>query len=443
MAETFELPDTARYIMPLDFADEKSKLVRAFNDYAPRFGVMLNGVKSERNLPFDPNPRIIAREEFEFLKRGLIQRTDALNAFLNDVYGDCKILKDGVVPADFVLSSQGFLPRCIGIKPRCGVYAHIAGIDLVKSKGGEWFVLEDNLRVPSGVSYPLAARRALKDIGKSGADIVDSSDYGDMLKQVFDYVSCGGIDCVLTPGRNNCAYFEHGYLAEITGSALACGNDLFADSDALYFKGADGVQRVGALYTRVDGVYADPLAFRSTSTVGTPNLFSAYAAGNVAVLNAFGCGAADDKGVYCFVPQLIKYYLGQDAILRQPQTFLPTRGGEMRYIEDNFDRLVIKDVSESGGFGVRFGATLNEAEKAELKAEIAAFPRRFIAQEIVDIEELPSDCGAVKADLRAFVVTSDKTRVWESGLTRFAAKDSLMVNSSQGGGFKDTWVSFQ
>lgn len=443
MAETFELPDAERFVLPLDFENDKTKLVRALNGYAPRFGVKIDGVTSERNLPFDPEPRVIETEEFEFLKRGLIQRADALNAFLNDVYGDCKILKDGVIPADFVLSSQGFLPRCIGIKPRRGIYAHIAGIDLVKSKKGEWYVLEDNLRVPSGVSYPLAARLALKDCGMCEFDAVDSLNYGRLLKDAFDFVSCGGIDCVLTPGRGNCAFFEHGFLAEMTNSALACGSDLFADGDVLYFKGADGVQRVGALYTRVDGVYADPLAFRSVSAVGTPNLFSEYAAGNVAVLNAFGCGAADDKGVYCYVPQMIKYYLGQDAVLSQPQTFLPTRGSEMRYIQDNFDSLVIKDVAESGGFGIRFGAALDEEGKAALKAEITANPRRFIAQEVVDIEELPACGGSAKADLRAFVVTSDRTRVWESGLTRFAAKDSLMVNSSQGGGFKDTWVSFR
>ena len=421
------------------------KLSKAVASFGARFSVSSGGERIERNLPFDPEPRIITADEFDFLERGLKQRVRALNLFLADVYGEGKILRDSVVPADFAISSGGFLPEVVGVCPPLGVYANIAGIDLVKG-GGTWYVLEDNLRVPSGVSYPLTARKALEKLPLTEADmrsvgIEDSLYYKDMLSKMFSEVSRGGINALLTTGRSNCAYYEHTFLAEATGCALCEARDLFVDDDVLYFKGADKTERVGVLYTRVDGVYADPLAFGCSSCFGVPNLFAAYAAGNVAVVNAFGCGVADDKGLYGYVPRLIEYYLGEKAILQNAPTYLPTRGGDMAYIRDNFSSLVIKSVGDCGGHGVVFAGGLEKEKRRELLEKIESAPRNYIAQEMIDFETLPSLDGERKADLRAFVVSGKDVKVWKSGLTRYAsAADEFIVNSSHGGGFKDTWV---
>lgn len=418
------------------------KLKERLESYGPRFGIYgKDGSFVERCLPFDPLPRIIDGEQFEKLERGLIQRVTALNLFLCDIYSDCRILKDNVIPASFVLSSQGFIARCVGIRPRKGIYAHIAGIDLVKSKAGEWFVLEDNLRVPSGASYPLLARRVLRECGMSDVGACDSLYYGDMLKDALNYVSAGGINALLTSGSGNSAYYEHCALAEATGSALCYGGDLYVDNDVLYFKGAEKVERVGALYSRVSEVFADPLAFRRTSALGVPNLFSAYAAGNVALSNAFGAGVADDKGVYYFVPKLIEYYLGEQPLLKNAPTFLPYYPDDLKYVCENLPQLVVKEVAESGGYGVVFAGNLSKQELRALCRRIKAEPRRFIAQEIIDFEDMQTYDGLRKADFRAFVVSGEKTRVWKGGLTRYAGDESsFIVNSSQGGGFKDTWV---
>ena len=420
---------------------ETAALVRAQAAYGAKFASAAGDGAAERNLPFDPSPRVISADDFARLERGLLQRVAALNLFLSDVYGDAKILKDGVVPKDFVLSSVGFLPQCVGIKPRGGVYAHVAGIDLVHTDEGKWYVLEDNLRVPSGAAYPLSARRAMRDCGISESGIEDSLGYGKMLKDALDFFSSGGIRAVLTSGVGNCAYYEHSVLAELTGSALCEGRDLFVDGDVLYFRGADGVERVGALYSRVDGAYADPLSLKSDSFVGVPQLFSAYASGNVAVLNAFGCGVADDKGVYRYVPELIKYYLGESPVFENAPTYLPVIKSELDYIAENLSRLVVKSVDGSGGHGVVFGLTLSEEQKDSLMRDIVRSPRSYIAQEVINFESLPTADGERKADFRAFVVTGETPKVWRSGLTRYAGSDGgLKVNSSQGGGFKDTWV---
>ena len=421
------------------------RLMRAVEKFGARFSVMSGGEITERNLPFDPEPRIITADEFDFLERGLRQRVLALNLFLEDVYSVGKVFRDKVVPEEFALFSGGFLPQAVGIRPPLGIYANIAGIDLVKG-GGKWYVLEDNLRVPSGVAYPLTARRALEKLSLNEADmcsvgVEDSLCYGHMLGDMLFEVSCGGIGAILTTGRSNCAYYEHTFLAEETGCALCEARDLFVDDDALYFKGADKTERVGVLYTRVDGVFADPLAFGTSSPFGVPNLFSAYAAGNVAVVNAFGCGVADDKGLYGYVPKLIEYYLGERAVLENAPTYLPTKADDMAYIRENFSRLVIKSVGDCGGHGVVFAGGLSRRERSELLGKIEQRPRRFIAQEMIDFEMLPSREGLRKADLRAFVVSGKDVKVWKSGLTRYArSANEFIVNSSHGGGFKDTWV---
>ena len=417
--------------------------------YGVKFGIYKDGVFREQLFPFDPIPRVISKEEFSVLEKGLAQRVDALNLFLADIYGEKRIVKDGVVPEEFVFASSGYLRQCEGIVPPKGVHSHISGIDLVQAKDGSWYVLEDNLRVPSGASYPLIARDLTRmsspDTFRHNA-VEDNRDYADLLKAVMDHVNTGGINVVLTPGRYNAAYFEHSYLAERTGSVLVTGQDLTVEDDVVYYTDYQGSKvKVGAVYRRISDEYLDPLEFEEESLIGVPHIMSAYRAGNVALINAPGNGIADDKGIYYFVPKMIRYYLNEEPILSNAPTYLPFYEEDRRYVLENFDRLVIKDVAEAGGYGVVFGSKLSPEDKASLIALIEEEPRRFIAQEVIDFRDMDilEDGERVprKADLRAFVLTGGKTVVWKSGLTRFSRNpDSFIVNSSQGGGFKDTWV---
>ncbi len=417
--------------------------------YGVKFGIYKDGTFHERLFPFDTIPRIITAQEWERLEKGLAQRVTALNLFLKDIYGKKQILADGIVPEDFVYRSPGYLPQCEGIIPPGGIYSHISGIDLVKGKDGVWYILEDNLRIPSGASYPLIARelcrRCSPDTFRHN-HIVDNRQYGQLLRQTMDSVNTGGINVVFTPGRYNAAYFEHSYLAEQSGAVLAEAGDLYVRDSVLYYRSIHGDQRVGAVYRRVSDEYMDPLCFEPSSLIGIPNLMAAYRAGNVAVLNAFGNGAADDKGIYYFVPKMIRYYLDEEPILCNAPTYLPIDETDKKYIMDHLDTLVVKDVAEAGGYGVVFGSKLTKEKLEDLRNTILANPRRFIAQEVIDFQDLPiMDEGKKverKADLRAFVLAgADKTVVWPSGLTRFSRNpDSFIVNSSQGGGFKDTWI---
>lgn len=418
--------------------------------FGVRFGVYRNGVFNEQLFPFDSIPRVIPATEWKTLEAGLIQRVDALNKFLNDIYHDRKIVKDGVIPPEFVFSSKGFLPECIGISPEKGIYSHISGIDLVEAKDGTWYILEDNLRIPSGASYPLIARKITRKVSPvtfSDNNIADNRDYYELLREMMDYISDGrGITVILTPGRYNSAFFEHSYLAEKTGAALAFPGDLIVEEDKVYYNGLFGERsRVGCIYRRVSDEYLDPLTFDPTSVLGVPNLMEAYRKGNVALVNAPGNGVADDKGIYYFVPKMIKYYLNEDPIIKNAPTYLPYFEEDMKIVMERLDHLVIKDVSEAGGYGVVFGSDLSAEKLAELRQLIIDQPRRWIAQEVIDFKELATIDGewrvARKADLRAFVISGKETKVWKSGLTRFSRNpDSFVVNSSQGGGFKDTWV---
>lgn len=417
--------------------------------YGVKFGIYKNGEFHERLFPFDTIPRIITAQEWSELERGLIQRVNALNLFLKDVYGEKRIIKDGVVPEDFVYRSPGYLPQCEGILPAKGVYSHISGIDLVKGKDGVWYILEDNLRIPSGASYPYIARALCRRCSPETFrhnGVLDNRNYGDLLRRTMDSVNTGGINVVFTPGRYNAAYFEHSYLAEMSGSVLAEAGDLYVRDSTLYYRATEGDQRVGAIYRRVSDEYMDPLTFEPSSLIGIPNLMAAYRVGNVAVLNAFGNGVADDKGIYYFVPRMIRYYLNEEPILCNAPTYLPFYEEDRKYVLDKISTLVIKDVAEAGGYGVVFGSKLSVEQLEELKNTILAEPRRFIAQEVIDFQDLPiMDEGKQverKADLRAFVLSGGaETVVWPCGLTRFSRNpDSFIVNSSQGGGFKDTWV---
>ncbi len=417
--------------------------------YGVKFGIYKNGVFHERLFPFDPIPRQIGQDDFSLLEKGLRQRVMALNRFLSDIYGKKEILRDGIVPEEFVYRSPGYLAECEGIQPPESIYSHISGIDLVLGKDGVWYVLEDNLRIPSGASYPLIARALCRNCSPNTFrqnSVQDNRDYGEMLKEVMDHVNRGGINVIFTPGRYNAAYFEHSYLAEQSGAILAESADLFVDQQVLYYRTSQDPVRIGAIYRRVSDEYLDPLCFEPSSLIGVPNLMDAYRAGNVAILNAPGNGVADDKGIYYFVPKMISYYLGEKPILHNAPTYLPYFREDMEYTLSHLGELVIKDVAEAGGYGVVFGCDLSEEELGNLKETIQKEPRRFISQSVIDFQELPilEDDGQQvmrKADLRAFVLSGKDTVVWPSGLTRFSRNpDSFVVNSSQGGGFKDTWI---
>lgn len=420
--------------------------------YGVKFGIYKNNTFKEQLFPFDAIPRIIGHEEFDYLERGLKQRVMALNLFLKDIYSKKQIVKDGVVPEDFIFASSGYMAECEGAMPPRGIYSHISGIDLVKGKDGTWYILEDNLRVPSGASYPMIARELCR---RSSPDtfhdnrLEDNRNYARLLRKTMDYVNPGGHTVILTPGRYNAAYFEHSYLAEKTGAHLANGSELVVVDDKLFYRAMDGkLERVGAVYRRISDEYLDPMNFNPESLIGIPHIYDVFKKGNVALLNAPGNGVADDKGIYYFVPKMIKYYLGEEPILSNAPTYLPFYEEDMNYVLEHFDDLVLKDVAEAGGYGVVFGNSMTVAQKEDFIALLKKEPRRFIAQEVIDFQDLDILEGGVavprKADLRAFVLMADEPMVWKSGLTRFSRNpDSFIVNSSQGGGFKDTWVLSQ
>lgn len=417
-----------------------------------KFGIYKNNEFKEQLFPFDAIPRIIAHEEFLFLERGLKQRVMALNLFIKDIYSKKQIVKDGIVPEDFIFASSGYMAECENAMPPRGIYAHISGIDLVKGKDGKWYILEDNLRVPSGASYPMIARELCR---RSSPDtfhdnhLEDNRNYAGLLRHTMDYVNTGGHTVILTPGRYNAAYFEHSYLAEKTGAHLVNGAELRVKNDRLYYVSVDGsLEPVGAVYRRISDDYLDPMNFRPDSLIGIPHIYDVFRKGNVALLNAPGNGVADDKGIYYFVPKMIRYYLDEEPVLSNAPTYLPFYEEDMRYVLENFDRLVLKDVAEAGGYGVVFGSSMSKEQKEDFIALLKREPRRFIAQEVIDFQDLDimDDCFVVprKADLRAFVLMAEEPLVWKSGLTRFSRNpDSFIVNSSQGGGFKDTWVLSQ
>lgn len=418
--------------------------------FGVRFGVYKHGIFNEQLFPFDSVPRIIDKENWQYLEKGLEQRVRALNLFLWDIYHEKNIIRDSIIPQEFVYSSKGYMPECEGISPKNGVYAHIAGIDLVEGKDGKWYVLEDNLRIPSGASYPMIARTITRKVAPSlfaENGIADNRDYADLLRDMMGQMADNsGIAVIYTPGRYNSAFFEHSYLAEKTGATLAYPGDLFVEDNVLYFAGMYKEKtRVGCIYRRVSDEYLDPLTFEASSLLGIPGIMQAYRAGNVAVINAVGNGVADDKGIYYFVPKMVRYYMNEEPILQNAPTYLPYFKEDSDYVLDNIGKLVIKDVSEAGGYGVVFGNILTDEKLEELKQLIKDEPRRWIAQEVIDFKDLQIVEGEElvwrKADLRAFVISGESTRVWKSGLTRFSRNpDSFVVNSSQGGGFKDTWI---
>lgn len=436
------------------FLTQDRQKINEFQVYMDKFAVNFNLYKDgnfiERSLPFDVIPRIIDSKEFDKLDKGLSQRIKALNLFLEDLYTTKNIVKDKIIPEEFIYQAKGYLKELHGYSPSKKIRTHINGIDLVKDTvTDDWVILEDNLRVPSGASYPLSIRDTYRKIYPDFFEklkIQPIKEYPSILRESMDYVNCGGINVVLTPGRFNSAYYEHAYLAKKIGAQLVRNSELVVKDKVLYFKNFNGKEiKVGSVYRRLDDEFLDPKFFNEESLIGVPGIMEAYLAGNVALMNAPGNGVADDKGIYYFVPKMIKYYLGEEPILKNAPTYLPYFEDDKKYVFDNIEKLVIKDVAEAGGYGVMFGHAMSKIQLEDLKTIINANPRRFIAQELVEFYD--EDCcinGEIverKADFRAYVVMAEEPKVWKCGLTRYAMEaGNYLVNSSQGGGFKDTWV---
>jgi uncharacterized circularly permuted ATP-grasp superfamily protein len=418
------------------------------------FNVYGDAEAAERLIPFDIIPRIISRGEWAGLERGLVQRVTALNAFLKDVYGPRECLKAGIIPEDLVLQNPGFRLEMNGRKPPHGIFVHIAGIDLVRTDESEFYVLEDNARTPSGVSYMLENREVMMRLFPDmfvEHRVAPVEIYPDALLATLRSAAPerGGDDpCVviMTPGPFNSAYYEHSFLADKIGVELVEGSDLFVKDATVFMRTTQGPKRVDVIYRRIDDEFLDPLTFRPDSAIGVPGLMTAYEAGTVTLANAVGAGVADDKAVYSYMPELIRFFTGEEAILKNVPTWRCREPGSLAYVLDHLAELVVKQVDGSGGYGMLIGPTASKAEVEAFRARLVADPRGFIAQPTLALSTCPtlvaSGVAPRHVDLRPFVLTgADKVRVAPGGLTRVALSEgSLVVNSSQGGGTKDTWV---
>ena len=424
---------------------------RAFLNQGVTFTVYGNDEGTERIFPYDILPRIITGSEWSVVERGLAQRLLALNLFLKDIYHEGKILAEGIVPRELVYSCPHYRREMCGVRVRRDVYVSVAGTDLVRVEDGGFAVLEDNLRVPSGVSYMLANRQVMKRVFPglfSRYRVRPIDHYGQQLLGTLRALAPRPNDptiVVLTPGVHNSAYFEHTFLARQMGVELVEGRDLFVHDNVVYMRTTGGPRRVDVIYRRVDDDFLDPLAFRRDSQLGVAGLFNAYRAGNVSLANAVGTGVADDKAVYAYVPQMIKFYLQQDAILPNIETFLLHNATHRQHVLDNLESLVVKAVGESGGYGMLIGPHSTKAERTEFRARIEANPRNYIAQPTLALSRVPclfeDGVQGRHVDLRPYVLFSGHATTVPGGLTRVALRrGSLVVNSSQGGGSKDTWV---
>ena len=417
------------------------------------FAVYGEGGSNERLIPFDLIPRVLSAREWRFLERGIEQRVRALNAFLYDIYHRQDIVRAGRIPAHMINQNEAFLPEMVGFDPPRNIYAHIIGTDIVRTGENEFFVLEDNLRTPSGVSYMLENREAMMHLFPelfSAHRVRPVEQYPELLRQTLESVAPANCKsdptiAVLTPGIYNSAYFEHSFLADQMGVELVQGSDLFIQDGALYMRTTKGKERVDVLYRRVDDAYLDPLSFDPHSMLGVPGLFDLYRAGGVTIVNAPGTGIADDKAIYAYVPDIIEFYTGEKPILNNVPTYRCSLDSERAYVLDHLSELVVKEVHGSGGYGMLIGPAATKRELAEFRKRIEARPGNYIAQPTLALSTCPAATAAGFAprhvDLRPFVLLGDKIRLTPGGLTRVALKKgSLVVNSSQGGGTKDTWV---
>jgi len=417
------------------------------------FNVYGQSAGTERIFPFDLIPRIVCAKEWEWIERGLKQRIHALNEFIDDIYHEQKILKDGIIPVEVIRSAAFYRPKCHGINPPQRVWCHITGSDLVRHSDGQMYVLEDNLRVPSGVSYVLENRAIMKRTFPrvfEGLRVRPVDDYPSKLLETLEAIAPPGASdqptvVLLTPGIYNSAYFEHSFLARQMGIQLVEGSDLVVQEDAVWMRTTKGLRKVDVIYRRIDDDFLDPTAFRPDSVLGVPGLMETYRAGRVALANAPGNGVADDKVVYSYVPEIIRYYEGEDAILPNVPTFQCWRKPDLNHVLQNLDTLVVKAANESGGYGMLVGPHSTIQEREEFAAKIAANPRNYIAQPTLSLSRVPTlvedHFEGRHVDLRPYVLYGKDINVMPGGLTRVALrKGSLVVNSSQGGGSKDTWV---
>jgi uncharacterized circularly permuted ATP-grasp superfamily protein len=417
------------------------------------FAVYGSNEGSEKLIPFDIIPRIVSAIEWRKLSKGIEQRVRALNAFLHDIYHRQEILKAGRVPEKLILNNSAFCPEMMGLDPARGVYSHIIGVDMVRVGPDDWYVLEDNLRTPSGVSYMLENREAMLQLAPElfqRYKVASVETYPETLRRTMESVAPAGVTgapnlVVLTPGIHNSAYFEHSFLADQMGAELCEGQDLFVENGKVYMRTTTGPERVDVIYRRIDDDFLDPLTFRPDSMLGVPGLFDAYRAGNVTLVNAPGTGIADDKAVYTYVPEIIEFYLGEKALLKNVPTYNCTDLDQRAYVLDHLQELVVKEVHGSGGYGMMVGPASTKAMREEFRRKILARPDNYIVQPTLALSTCPTfvDKGIAPrhVDLRPYVLVGDDIRITPGGLTRVALKKgSLVVNSSQGGGTKDTWV---
>jgi uncharacterized circularly permuted ATP-grasp superfamily protein len=437
---------------PEVIARKRAEADIAFHRVGITFAVYGEDAGKERLIPFDIIPRIIAAQEWQHMAAGLRQRVKALNAFLHDIYHGQEILKAGRIPADKILNNSQYRKEMVGVDVPEQIYSHISGVDLVRAGQGEYYVLEDNLRTPSGVSYMLEDRkmmmRLFPDLFKRQA-IAPVEHYPDLLLNNLRSVAPKGVlnpnVVVLTPGQYNSAYFEHAFLAQQMGVELVDGNDLFVRDETVFMRTTQGPLRVDVIYRRIDDDYLDPRAFRKDSMLGVPGLFSAYRAGNVTLANAVGTGIADDKAIYVHVPEMIRFYCGEEPILSNVPTWELSKAEDLSYVLAHLPELVVKEVHGSGGYGMLVGPTSSKAEISAFRDKIIAAPDGYIAQPTLSLSTCPtyveSGVAPRHIDLRPYVLSGKEINMVPGGLTRVALKEgSLVVNSSQGGGTKDTWV---
>ncbi|MDR3476170.1 MAG: circularly permuted type 2 ATP-grasp protein [Devosia sp.] len=417
------------------------------------FAVYGSSEATEKIIPFDVIPRIISAMEWRRLSKGIEQRVRALNAFLHDIYHRQEILKAGRIPEKLILNNSAFCPEMMGLEPARGIYSHIIGVDIVRVGPDEFYVLEDNLRTPSGVSYMLEDREAMLQLAPDlfqRLKIAPVETYPENLRRTLESVAPATTSgpptiAVLTPGIYNSAYFEHSFLADQMGAQLCEGQDLFVDGGKVYMRTTTGPERVDVIYRRIDDDFLDPLTFRSDSMLGVPGLFDAYRAGNVTLVNAPGTGIADDKAVYTYVPEIIDFYLGEKALLSNVPTYNCTDSEQRSYVLDHIGELVVKEVHGSGGYGMLVGPTSTREQQQVFRDKIIARPDNYIVQPTLALSTCPTyveqGIAPRHVDLRPYVLVGDQIRITPGGLTRVAlTKGSLVVNSSQGGGTKDTWV---
>jgi uncharacterized circularly permuted ATP-grasp superfamily protein len=441
-----EQPPQALSLMSADAEGIFRRLGITFAVYGSEEGV-------EKLIPFDVIPRIISAQEWRKMSKAIEQRVRALNAFLYDIYHRQEILKAGRVPERLILQNSAFAPEMMGLDPPRGVYSHIIGVDIVRTGPDDWYVLEDNLRTPSGVSYMLEDREAMLQLAPElfqRMKVAPVESYPENLRRTMESVAPANSGSspnlvVLTPGIYNSAYFEHSFLADQMGATLCEGQDLYVEGGKVFMRTTTGPERVDVIYRRIDDDFLDPLTFRPDSMLGVPGLFDAYRSGNVTLVNAPGTGIADDKAVYTFVPQIIEFYLGEKPLLKNVPTYNCTNEDERAYVLEHLADLVVKEVHGSGGYGMLVGPASTKAQREEFTKRILARPDNYIVQPTLALSTCPTfvknGIAPRHVDLRPYVLVGDEVRITPGGLTRVALKKgSLVVNSSQGGGTKDTWV---